>query len=92
MNKERTYAGVVLDGLDIVKIAESFGVEGRRVNNEASVAEAVWQGLDTVEREGRPLLLDVQLPLGLPQGGKAAAPFKFQHSKVNGRVLADSRA
>ena len=77
MNRDQTYAGVVLDGINIVKIAESFGVEGIRVDDEALVGDAVSRGLDTVEREGRPLLLDVQLPLGLPQGGKAAAHFQF---------------
>ena len=71
------YAGVVLDGIDIVQLAGSFGVEGRRVDDESKIEAAVEEGLDTVEREGRPLVLDVQLPLGIPAGGKAAKPVKF---------------
>jgi hypothetical protein len=42
------------------------------------MAEAVREGLDTVEREGRPMVLDVQLPLGLPEGGRAADQVKFK--------------
>jgi hypothetical protein len=30
-----------------------------------------------VEREKRPFLLDVNVPIGLPQGGRAAAPFRL---------------
>ena len=71
------YAGVVLDGIDIVQLAGSFGVEGRRVDDESKIEAAVEEGLDTVEREGRPLVLDVQLPLGIPAGGRAAKPIKF---------------
>jgi benzoylformate decarboxylase len=78
MKDTGVYAGVVLDGADIVQLAGSFGVEGRSVDDESKVAEAVKEGLDTVEREGRPLLLDVQLPLGLPEGGKAAPQIKFK--------------
>jgi benzoylformate decarboxylase len=69
------YAGVVLDGIDVVGIAESFGVEGIRVDDEAKIKEEVERGLDTVEKEGRPLLLDVRLPVGLPAGGRAAKQF-----------------
>ena len=72
------YAGVVLDGADIVQLAGAFGVEGRKVDDESKIADAVEEGLDTVEREGRPLVLDVQLPLGIPAGGKAAKEFKFR--------------
>ena len=71
------YAGVVLDGADIVQLAGSFGVEGRKVDDESQIVEAVEEALDTVEREGRPMVLDVKLPLGLPDGGKAAREFKF---------------
>ena len=77
MHTSGDYAGVVLDGADIVKLSESFGVEGIKVESESSVAEAVERGLDTVEREGRPLLLDVRMPLGLPEGGRAAKQFKL---------------
>lgn len=71
------YAGVVLDGIDIVQLAGSFGVEGRKVDDESKVAAAVEEGLDTVEREGCPMVLDVRLPLGLPNGGRAAKTVKF---------------
>jgi thiamine pyrophosphate-dependent acetolactate synthase large subunit-like protein len=71
------YAGVVLDGADIVQLAGAFGVEGRKIDDESKIEAAVEEGLDTVEREGRPLVLDVQLPLGIPAGGKAAKQFKF---------------
>ncbi|MBP39618.1 MAG: thiamine pyrophosphate-binding protein [Dehalococcoidia bacterium] len=77
MKDTGVYAGVVLDGADIVQLAGSFGVEGRRVDDESKMAEAVKEGLETVEREGRPMLLDVQLPLGLPEGGKASRQVKF---------------
>jgi thiamine pyrophosphate-dependent acetolactate synthase large subunit-like protein len=68
---------VVLDGIDIVQLAGSFGVEGRKVDDESEIDSAVQKGLDTVEREGRPMVLDVKLPLGVPTGGKPAKPVKF---------------
>ena len=71
------YAGVVLDGIDIVQLAGSFGVEGRKVDDESEIDSAVQEGLDTVEREGRPMVLDVKLPLGVPAGGRPAKPVKF---------------
>ena len=80
MKKTGEYAGVVLDGIDPVKIAEGFGVEAMRVEDEALLAGAIDRGLDVVEREGRPLLLDVRLPLGLPAGGQAAAPFRLPNA------------
>jgi thiamine pyrophosphate-dependent acetolactate synthase large subunit-like protein len=77
MKDTGTYAGVVLDGIDIVQLAGSFGVEGRKVSDESLIGAAISEGLDTVEREQRPLVLDVQLPLGLPAGAKAAKATKF---------------
>lgn len=71
------YSGVVLDGVDIVQLASSFGVEGRRIDDEREVEKVVSEALNTVEKEGRPLVLDVQLPLGLPEGGRAARQYKF---------------
>ncbi len=70
------YAGVVLDGVDIVQLAGAFGVEGRKITDESKIVAAVEESLDTVEREGRPLVLDVKLPLGIPAGGTAAKQFK----------------
>ena len=77
MNKRARYEGVVLDGIDVVGLAESFGVEGIRVDDESRIETAVADGLETVEKEGRPLLLDVKMPLGLPAGGKAADQYKL---------------
>jgi benzoylformate decarboxylase len=77
MKSSGDYAGVVLDGMDIVKLSESFGVEAKAVESEAEVGKEIERGLDTVEREGRPLLLDVRMPLGIPSGGRAARQFKF---------------
>ena len=75
MKKTGEYAGVALDSIDPVKIAEGFGVEGRHVRDEASLAGDIADGLDVVEKEGRPLVLNVHLPSGLPAGARAASPF-----------------
>lgn len=80
MKQTGEYAGVVLDGIDPVKVAEGFGVEGMHVEDESCLTEAIDRGLDVVEGEHRPFLLDVQLPLGLPKGGRAAAPFRLTDS------------
>ncbi len=80
----REYSGVVLDGMDPVKIAEGFGVEGMRVDEETRLEEAIGHGLKVTEKEKRPYLLDVQLPLGLPAGGRAGKPFRLS-GKVSTR-------
>ena len=77
MGRTGEYAGVRLDGIDPVAISEGFGVEAERVDDEAVIEEAMERGLATVEREGRPYLLDVRLPVGLPKGGRAAPPFEM---------------
>ena len=77
MKQASEYAGVVLDGIDPVQIAAGFGVEGMRVQDESCVEDAIEHGLQVVEEEQRPFLLDVHLPLGLPAGGQAAAPFRL---------------
>jgi thiamine pyrophosphate-dependent acetolactate synthase large subunit-like protein len=77
MKRTAEYAGVVLDGIDPVQIAAAFGVEGLHVQDESRLEEALRHGLQVVEREQRPFLLDVRLPLGLPHGGRAAAPFRL---------------
>lgn len=77
MKRTGEYAGVVLDGIDPVKIADGFGVEGAHVQEESQLTDAVNRGLKTVEGEGRPFLLNVQLPLGLPEGGCPATPFRL---------------
>ena len=77
MKSTGEYAGVALDGIDPVSIAEGFGVEAVRVEDEAQVGDAIARGLDTVEGEKRPYLLDVRMPIGLPYGGQPAAPFRL---------------
>ena len=41
MKQTGEYAGVVLDGIDPVKIAEGFGVDGMHVQDEARLAQAI---------------------------------------------------
>ena len=77
MNRDRKYAGVALDGIDVVGLAESFGVEALRVDDESKVEEQVSQALRTVAREGRPLALDVKMPTGLPANGQAAEQYQL---------------
>lgn len=77
MKQASEYSGVVLDGIDPVQIAAGFGVEGMRVQDECRVEDAIEHGLQIVEEEQRPYLLDVRLPLGLPAGGQAAPPFRL---------------
>jgi benzoylformate decarboxylase len=79
MKQTGEYAGVALSDIDPVRIAEGFGVEGGHVSDEARLAAEVARGLKVVEQEGRPYLLDVLLPAGLPEGGKAAEPFRLAH-------------
>ena len=64
-----TYEGVVLDGIDPVKIADAFGLEGERVEDEGTLNEVIRRALQIVQDENRPYLLDVRLPLGLPEEG-----------------------
>ncbi len=70
MRETGEYRGVVLDGIDPVKLAEGFGVEAMDATDEATIGDAIEHGLGVVEREKRPFLLNVHLPLGLPEGGK----------------------
>ena len=76
MEKTDEYPGVVLNGIDPVKIAEGFGVEAMRVMDESCIKDSIERGLEVVEREGRPFLLDVQLPLNLPNDGRGVEPFQ----------------
>ena len=77
MKETGEYAGVVLDGIDPVKLAEGVGVEGMHVQEESRLAAAIEHGLNVVERQNRPFLLNIHLPLGLPEGGRAAAQFRL---------------
>ena len=82
MSDTGEYAGVVLDGIDPVRIADGFGVDGMRVDNESRLNEAIAHGLRAVQEEHRPYLLDVRLPVGLPAGGRAAKPFRLADGPV----------
>lgn len=77
MKETGEYAGVVLEGINPVKLAEGVGVEGMHVQEESRLAATIEHGLNVVEKERRPFLLDVRLPLGLPEGGRAAAQFRL---------------
>ena len=77
MKSSGNYAGVVLDGIEPVKIAEGFGVEGKTVTDEAQIGDEISRALELVQREKRPYLLDVRLPLGLPEGGQAATVWEL---------------
>ena len=70
MKETGEYRGVVLDNIDPVKLAEGFGVEAMDATDEAAISDAIEHGLGIVERENRPFLLNVHLPLGLPEGGR----------------------
>ena len=76
MEETDEYPGVVLSGIDPVKIAEGFGVEAMCIKDESCVADSIERGLEVVEHEGRPFLLDVHLPLDLPNNGRGVEPFR----------------
>ena len=78
MKRTGEYRGVVLDNIDPVKLAEGFGVEGMHATDETKIADAIEHGLKTVEEEKRPFLLNVHLPLGLPEGGRPGAPYSLR--------------
>ena len=77
MDKTGIYEGVLLDGIDPVKISEAFGVEAMDVKEESDIGKAIDHGLSVTGKEGRPFLLNVHVPVGLPSGGKGATPFKL---------------
>ena len=78
MSESGVYAGVALQGIDPVKIADGFGMEAMRVEEESRLQDAVDHGLKTVQDEGRPFLLDIRVPLGLPHGGRPATPYHLR--------------
>ena len=77
MHTSGEYSGVALPGIDPVKIADAYGVEGLRIDDDDQVADQIERGLKIVEDENRPYLLDLRLPLGLPAGGKAAEQYRL---------------
>ena len=80
MSESGVYAGVALQGIDPVKIADGYGMEAMRVEEESGLQDAVDYGLKTVQDEGRPFLLDIRVPLGLPAGGRPATPYHLSTS------------
>jgi len=78
MSDTGIYEGVVLDGIDPVKIADAFGLEGETIESEDSINETFERALKIVQEENRPYLLDVRLPTGLPEGGVANQTFKMR--------------
>ena len=47
------------------------------VKEESDIGKAIDHGLSVTGKEGRPFLLNVHVPVGLPSGGKGATPFKL---------------
>ena len=68
MKETGEYAGVVLDGIDPVKLADGFGVDGMHVQDESRLAAAIDHGLNVVEGENRPFLLNVRLTVRRARG------------------------
>ena len=44
---------------------------------QEEIADAMERGLNVVEGEWRPYILNVHLPVGLPAGGRPAKPYHF---------------
>ena len=78
MSDTGKYGGVVLEGMDPVKIAEAFGLEAESVDDESKVADAVRRGLNIVNEENRPYLIEFKLPIGLPEGGVADQQYQMR--------------
>ena len=78
MSDTGSYQGVVLDGIDPVKIADAFGMEGERVDDEDKLIQTIQRALEIVTEQNRPYLLDVRLPLGLPEGGVADQQYRMK--------------
>ena len=81
MSDSGEYGGVVLDDINPLKIANSYGIDGERLDNEDKVKETIKRALDIVQNENRPYLLDVRMPLGLPSKGKAMKQFLMKERK-----------
>ena len=78
MSDTGNYQGVVLDVIDPVKIADAFGMDGERVDDEEKLNESIQRGLEIVTKQNRPYLLDVRLPIGLPEGGVADQQYRMK--------------
>jgi len=78
MSDTGKYGGVVLEGMEPVKIAEAFGMEAESVDDESKVVDAVRRGLTIVNKENRPYLIEFKLPIGLPEGGVADQQYRMR--------------
>ena len=77
MRETGDYGGVALTGMDPTKIAEGFGMEATDLTDESQISETIARGLRVVEDERRPFLINAQMPMGLPPGGRPARQFAF---------------
>ena len=77
MSDTNEYSGIVLDKINPATIAKGFGLESETVNNELFLSDAIQRGIEFTKNNNQPYLLNVMLPIGLPDGGKAAQPFKL---------------
>ncbi|SVC31115.1 uncharacterized protein METZ01_LOCUS283969, partial [marine metagenome] len=59
-------------------IAEAFGMEGERVDDEDKLNQTIEKALEIVMKQNRPYLLDIRLPLGLPEGGVADQQYRMK--------------
>ena len=53
-------------------------MEGERVDDEDKLIQTIQRALEIVTEQNRPYLLDVRLPLGLPEGGVAAQQYRMK--------------
>ena len=56
MSDTGNYQGVVLDGIDPVKIADAFGMDGERVDDEEKLNESIQRGLEIVTKQNLSLI------------------------------------
>ena len=78
MSDTGKFAGVSLEGIEPVKIANAFGMDGETVQEESDLEDSLRRGLEIVNTEGRPYLIDVRLPSGLPEGGVPAEQYRMR--------------
>jgi len=77
MSNTNEYSGIVLDKINPAIIAKGFGLESETISDESLLPNAIQRGLEFTKNNNQPYLLNVVLPVGLPDGGKAAKPFKL---------------
>ena len=78
MNDTNEYSGIVLDKINPATIAKGFGLESETINQEALLPNAIKKGIEYTKNNNKPYLLNVILPIGLPENGKAAKPFQLK--------------